>query len=77
MTNIHENCDNYVKSKDMCLRFFEMGISDVSQYDECAEKTVFSDKDLQRKWSNWLLFWMVISKPFIFTLIMQEYHDLF
>ena len=52
MTNIHENCDNYVKSKDMCLRFFEMGISDVSQYDECAEKTVFNDKDLQRKWSN-------------------------
>ena len=52
MSNIHENCDNYVKSKDMCLRFFEMGISNVTQYDECAEKTVFSDKELQRKWSN-------------------------
>ena len=26
MTNIHENCDNYVKSKDMCLRFFEWAL---------------------------------------------------
>ena len=52
MSNIHENCDNYVAKKDMCLRFFELGISNVSKYDECAEKTVFNDKELQRKWSN-------------------------
>ena len=50
--NIHLNCDNYVPKNDMCLLYFELGVSEVSQYDECAEKIVFSDKELQRKWSN-------------------------
>ena len=36
----------------MCLLYFELGVSEVSQYDECAEKIVFSDKELQKKWSN-------------------------
>ena len=34
MVNIHENYDNYMKSNDICLKFFELGISDVSKYDE-------------------------------------------
>ena len=50
--NIHLNCDNYVPRNDMCLLFFELGVSNVSQYDECAEKTIYNDKDHQRKWSN-------------------------
>ena len=49
MTNIHEDCDNYNKNKDMCLKFFRDNISELK---ECAEKTVFNDKDLARKWSN-------------------------
>lgn len=50
--SIHDNCENYVKNKDMCLKFFKLGISNVSQYDTCAEKVVFDDKELSRKWSN-------------------------
>ncbi len=50
--NVHLNCQNYVPRKDMCLQFFQSGISEVSQYDTCAEKVVFNDKELQRKWSN-------------------------
>ena len=50
--NIHLNCDNYVPGKDMCLKYFEVGVSEVSQYDDCAEKVVYNDKDLSRKWSN-------------------------
>ena len=50
--NIHLNCQNYVPKNDMCLQYFQLGISKVSQYDECAEKTLYNDKDLQRKWSN-------------------------
>ena len=50
--NIHLNCQNYVPRNDMCLLYFELGVSDVSQYDECAEKIVFDDKELSRKWSN-------------------------
>ena len=43
---IHDDCENYVKSKDMCLKWFEKGISNVSQYDTCAEKIVYSDGEL-------------------------------
>lgn len=50
--NSHLNCDNYVPSNDMCLKYFELGISEVSQYDDCAEKTIYNDKELSRKWSN-------------------------
>ena len=50
--NIHLNCENYVPKNDMCLKFFQLGISEVSQYDECAEKVLYDDKDLSRKWSN-------------------------
>ena len=50
--NVHLNCQNYVPKNDMCLLFFELGVSNVSQYNECAEKIVFSDKELSRKWSN-------------------------
>ncbi len=50
--NIHLNCQNYVPSKDLCLKWFEKGVSQVSQYDDCAEKVIFNDKDLSRKWSN-------------------------
>lgn len=48
-TNIHENCDNYNAKKDFCLKFFKGSISEL---EECAEKTTFSDKELSRKWSN-------------------------
>lgn len=51
-SNIHLNCDNYNPKKDICLKFFEFGVSEVSQYDTCQEKTVFNDKELSRKWSN-------------------------
>ena len=46
---IHLDCENYNAKKDMCLKWFEEG---VSQYNECAEKRRFSDTELQRKWSN-------------------------
>ena len=49
---IHSDCKYYVPENDMCLLFFELGVSNVSQYDECAEKKIYDDKDLQRKWSN-------------------------
>lgn len=49
--NVHLNCDNYVSGNDMCLKYFELGISEVSQYDDCAEKTIYNDKELS-KWSN-------------------------
>ena len=47
--NIHLDCENYNAKKDMCLKWFEEG---VSKYNECAEKRQFSDTELQRKWSN-------------------------
>ena len=47
--NIHLDCENYNEKKDMCLKWFEEG---VSKYNECAEKRRFSDTELQRKWSN-------------------------
>lgn len=47
--NIHLNCDNYSPKKDMCLKFFQENISSLK---ECNEKTVFTDKELARKWSN-------------------------
>ena len=50
--NIHLNCDNYNGKKDMCLKFFQLGISEVSQYDTCAEKVIYDDEELSRKWSN-------------------------
>lgn len=50
--NVHLNCQNYVAKNDMCLLYFELGVSEVSQYNECAEKTIFNDKELQKKWSN-------------------------
>lgn len=50
--NVHLNCQNYVPKNDMCLLYFELGISEVSQYDTCAEKVIYDDKDLQRRWSN-------------------------
>ena len=45
--NIHLNCEQYVPQNDMCLRWFELGVSNVSQYDTCAEKIIYNDKDLQ------------------------------
>ena len=50
MSNIHENCENYVKSKDYCLKWFEEKVSE--KYTVCREYAEFSDKELQRKWSN-------------------------
>lgn len=50
--NVHLNCQNYVPKNDMCLQYFELGVSEVSQYDTCAEKIIYNDNDLQRKWSN-------------------------
>jgi len=50
--NVHLNCDNYVPKNDMCLLFFELCVSNVSEYDTCAEKVIYNDKNLQRKWSN-------------------------
>ena len=47
--NIHLDCENYNAKKNMCLKWFEEG---VSKYNECAEKRRFSDAELQRKWSN-------------------------
>lgn len=47
--NIHSNCENYNPKQDMCLKWFEEG---VSRLEECKEKTVFNDKELSRKWSN-------------------------
>lgn len=47
--NIHLNCTNYNPKKDMCLKWFEEGVSSLK---ECREKTTFNDKELSRKWSN-------------------------
>ena len=48
--SIHETCDNYVKTKDYCLKFFEENVSE--NYPVCKEYSKFSDKELSRKWSN-------------------------
>ena len=48
--SIHESCENYVKSKDYCLKFFEDNVSE--NYTVCKEYSKFSDKELSRKWSN-------------------------
>lgn len=48
--NIHADCENYSPKKDMCLKWFETDVS--KRYTECAEKTKFDDRELQRKWSN-------------------------
>ena len=50
MTNIHETCENYVKSKDYCLKWFEDNVSE--NYKVCKEFSEYNDKELQRKWSN-------------------------
>ena len=50
MTNIHSDCENYSPKRDMCLKWFEKDVS--KNYKECAEKTIFNDKALARKWSN-------------------------
>ena len=50
MCNIHSNCDNYVPSRDFCLKFFEEDVS--RNYKVCREYSEFNDKDHQRKWSN-------------------------
>ena len=47
--NIHMDCANYSPKKDLCLKWFEEGVSRLT---ECKEKIVESDKELQRKWSN-------------------------
>ena len=48
--NIHKNCENYVESKDYCLKFFEEKVSE--NYLTCKEYAEFSDKKLSQKWSN-------------------------
>ena len=48
--NIHKDCENYVKSKDFCLKFFEENVSE--KYAVCKEYSEFNDSELQRKWSN-------------------------
>ena len=48
--NIHKNCENYVESKDYCLKFFEEKVSE--NYPTCKEYAEFSDKKLSQKWSN-------------------------
>ena len=47
--NIHKDCVNYNESKDLCLKWFETG---VSRLKECKEKAIADDYELQRKWSN-------------------------
>lgn len=47
--NIHLNCENYNPAKDLCLKWFEFNVSKLK---ECKEKRVFSDENLQKKWSN-------------------------
>ena len=48
--NIHSSCENYVASKDYCLKFFEENVS--RNYKVCREYSEFDDKKLARKWSN-------------------------
>lgn len=50
MINIHKDCENYNSKKDYCLKFFKGNVSE--NYPECAEKTIYNDKELSRKWSN-------------------------
>ena len=47
--NIHSDCENYNAKKDLCLKWFETGVSRLKQR---KEKTTFNDKELSRKWSN-------------------------
>ena len=47
--NVHLNCTNYNPKRDYCLKFFKENISNLK---ECNEKSMFSDKDLSKKWSN-------------------------
>lgn len=50
MSTIHDNCENYNKKKDYCLKFFTDNVSE--KYKVCQEYSEFSDKELSRKWSN-------------------------
>ena len=49
LENMHLNCDNYSPVRDYCLKYFQDNISSMK---ECCEKSVFNDKEHQRKWSN-------------------------
>ena len=51
--NIHKDCENYNSKKDYCLKFFEANVSE--NYKVCKEYSEFSDKELSRKWSNWIV----------------------
>ena len=48
--NIHKNCENYNPKTDYCVIFFTDDVS--TKYPHCQEYSNFSDKELQRKWSN-------------------------
>ena len=48
--NVHKDCENFVPSKDYCLKFFEENVSE--KYKTCREYAEFSDKKLSQKWSN-------------------------
>lgn len=48
--SVHDNCENYNKNKDYCLKFFEENVSE--KYKTCKEYSEFDDKELSRKWSN-------------------------
>ena len=48
--SVHENCENYNKGKDYCLKFFTDNVSE--KYPNCQEYSEFNDKELSRKWSN-------------------------
>ena len=48
--NIHKDCENYRPGLDMCLKWFEIGVSE--KYSTCKEYAEFNDNELQRKWSN-------------------------
>lgn len=45
MVNVHEDCEYYVAQNDMCLLYFTFGFFNVSQYQECLEKTCYPEEE--------------------------------
>lgn len=55
MSNVHNDCEHYVKQNDMCLLFFELGYHNVSKNypNDCVDHFAFAeDEDAYREVIN-------------------------
>ena len=55
MTNVHKDCENYVKEEDMCLCYFQLGFHEVGKNypNDCVDHFAFAeDEDAYREVMN-------------------------